>query len=745
MQREDRISIAILAIAAILLFSPFLFSWPTPLIYPRSSLGTDLPREVWPLAYFVKESLQTNGQLPLWRPYLLSGAPLVGHPVSPLFYPPHWILLALPIALALSIDTALHVFWMSLGVYAYLRLQTHTRWEAAAVGAVIFSQAPMWLAHISGGHLPMISAVAWWPWIWLGCTRFMSTGRGRWAALTGVGLSAQLLNHGAFAALSILAIAAMSVGSLASRPRGSPRRLLVGWMVALAIAFCLSAIQLGPFLELAYRSTRTAITFEEASFGSLPPALLLTALFPPDLKFPEWFLYPGSGAIAFAAYGLATGWSTREKRAALAVLAGMILALGASTPLFRVMYTVIPGYSLLRVPARWWTFSLFALALLAAWGFEKWLARAEPLGRRRIRLLAMLGVLYAVASLFSILERDLFPFDVLPSAAGTILLLLILLGPANKWRQALIVLIVLASLWWVAATLLRPQPESAISGSTPIVSLLRDAAGAGERSFAPYGGIEVSDMARFGLLAADGYDPFAIDAYSRLGRLASGCDYQGYSASVPPAASNPSARRACPQFTPQMQLLALLNVRYVLLPDEVPFREGTFISTHAGLSAYKIPPGFGRAFGITEEVVVPQEQCFEVLLQTDLATHAVVQQHFPSVSIGKPPIVVSRREVPNGEEFVVTAADPGMLVRSETWAPGWKAYIDGQPTPVHTLDCALQGVWLEQGTHDVVFHYSPDSYIAGRLVTSATCGFLLLAALLVVYAHHKGDERASNA
>jgi len=66
--RRDAAALGGLFAAAVLLLARFLFTWPPPLIYPVSSLGTDLPREVWPLARYVADSLFQTGTLPLWRP-----------------------------------------------------------------------------------------------------------------------------------------------------------------------------------------------------------------------------------------------------------------------------------------------------------------------------------------------------------------------------------------------------------------------------------------------------------------------------------------------------------------------------------------------------------------------------------------------------------------------------------------------------------------------------------------------------
>lgn len=66
---------------------------------------------------------------------------------------------------------------------------------------------------------------------------------------------------------------------------------------------------------------------------------------------------------------------------------------------------------------------------------------------------------------------------------------------------------------------------------------------------------------------------------------------------------------------------------------------------------------------------------------------------------------------------------PGLLVLSDTYYPGWKAYVDGEKTPIYPTDVALRSVYLEPGEHEVKFVYSPSSFKAGVLVS----GLSLLA------------------
>ena len=733
LEGKDLYVIGGLAGLTLILFGQYLLTWPTPLIYPVSSLGTDLPREIWPLANFVKQSLLMTGELPLWRPYLLSGAPIIGHPVAPIFYPPNWITLILPIALALNLNVALHIFWMGLGTYLYLRWETGTRWEAALVSAIIFSQTPMWIAHISGGHVPMIAAIAWWPWIWLGWNRYLTTTNTRWMAVVGTGLAAQIMNHGMFAALSLLVMGLFTIAKSIQLRRPVYKRLIKGWITSLVVAFSLSAIHLLPFLELVGFSARATITREDAAFGSLPPPLLLSALFPPDLKFPEWFLYPGIGALALVVTGLALGWSRRERYAAIVVLGGLVLALGTSTPLFDILYSIIPGYSVLRVPARWWLFSLFALSMLAGWGLDKWLAKASKPDSRTNALLIAFCLFYDLTAVLTLTVGTAFPFVVLPSAIGAIIIILIILGAPSKWKLILIASIVLIDLWWTTGGLLRPQPASDIATPSPITALLQDPAKKGERSFTPYGGLEMSKLATFNLRAADGYDSFIMDAYYQFGVHASGCDYSSYSASVPPTASNPAAVLECPDFKPNMQLLALLNVRYVLLPKPSQIPQTTLVLSHDGIWVYELPPGFGRAFGVTEGMVASPDECLTFLRQIDLGAKVVLEEELPFEPAGRPLSVISRQETSNSETFLVDVTNPGLLVRSESWAPAWKASVDGKSVDVLRVDCAIQGVWLEPGDQRVTFTYAPNGFLVGRWISLSACIVLLASLLILAY------------
>jgi uncharacterized membrane protein YfhO len=81
-----------------------------------------------------------------------------------------------------------------------------------------------------------------------------------------------------------------------------------------------------------------------------------------------------------------------------------------------------------------------------------------------------------------------------------------------------------------------------------------------------------------------------------------------------------------------------------------------------------------------------------------------------------------------------TDAD-GLLVLSEVYAEGWRAYVDGEPVPVYVANHVLRAVPLPAGAHVVELRYEPTSLRIGLLMTA---GGLVVGLLLLMLA---GRER----
>ena len=78
-------------------------------------------------------------------------------------------------------------------------------------------------------------------------------------------------------------------------------------------------------------------------------------------------------------------------------------------------------------------------------------------------------------------------------------------------------------------------------------------------------------------------------------------------------------------------------------------------------------------------------------------------------------------------EVEATTSQQGLLILGDQYHPGWRASVDGQPTPILRANHTLRGVILPPGAHRVTFEFAPTSLKAGMWLSGI--GLALLAVL----------------
>ena len=362
------------------------------------------------------------GQLPLWNPYLFLGVPFLANPQAAVLYPLHWPLSWLRPEQALVWSAILHA-WLAAGfTYTFAQRSLRLSRLAAWLAGLIFGLGGFTLARVE--NINQLNALAWLPallWFYDETTRAARwRSRIRCGAALAVAVALQLLaGHtqtafvnmvglGLWAAWPVVVDAwrqwRRSGGAEEQRSRGDagtrghgepgtngerPARLRNYLLPLLAVipAILLAAAQLLPTLELNGLGLRTGgLPYRQAVSFSLRPRLLAQSLLPPfgrglDAAFgsegyAEFVGYVGIAALVLAGVGLSLLWrrtaeATRPpwnmQRATLLAASGFLLALGAYSPLYYLLWRVIPGFDLFRAPARW--LELFALGVAALAGF----------------------------------------------------------------------------------------------------------------------------------------------------------------------------------------------------------------------------------------------------------------------------------------------------------------------------------------------------------------------------------------
>jgi uncharacterized membrane protein YfhO len=75
-----------------------------------------------------------------------------------------------------------------------------------------------------------------------------------------------------------------------------------------------------------------------------------------------------------------------------------------------------------------------------------------------------------------------------------------------------------------------------------------------------------------------------------------------------------------------------------------------------------------------------------------------------------------------------TAEEDSLLVLSDTYYPGWKAFVDGKKTKIYRANYTFRAIPLSAGLHRIEFVYDPLSFKLGALFT-----FLGIMGCAVIY------------
>jgi hypothetical protein len=75
---------------------------------------------------------------------------------------------------------------------------------------------------------------------------------------------------------------------------------------------------------------------------------------------------------------------------------------------------------------------------------------------------------------------------------------------------------------------------------------------------------------------------------------------------------------------------------------------------------------------------------------------------------------------PNRISYKAILFQPGFLVLSELYYPGWVVFVDGKPTRILKVNGIFRSVFLNPGKHQVEFRYLPMSLWYGSLISSIT-------------------------
>ena len=354
-------------------------------------LGDDLTQSE-PLRVLVGADLRA-GHLPLFDPYLWSGAPLLGGWNAGAADPLTWLFAVLPATAAWTAGLVV-TWWVAAGsLYGYLR-SSRLGPFASGCGALAFAWSGAFLAQVV--HFGFVAGMSVVPLQLLAVDRLV-TPRGprlRWAVVLAAALGVTVV-AGEPRAIDDAAVVLACYTAWRLVGAGGRRGAALGWVAGAAlVGVALGAVQWLPGLEAVGGSQRSAPSVALFASGSLPDRWLGLLLVPDllggsgSLRQPAFL--PSYSLTEVAGYvgalplvgGLALLGRLRRRRPVPAWLVwevvavvGVVLALGINTPLGHLLAHV-PFYGAQRLQSRNVIVADLALAVLTAYV-------VDDLGRRR--------------------------------------------------------------------------------------------------------------------------------------------------------------------------------------------------------------------------------------------------------------------------------------------------------------------------------------------------------------------------
>lgn len=672
---------AVLAGEAMVFFRQALFSH-------HYTLPWDFSYYHYPLLAIMSRAFAA-GEFPLWDVSTYCGRPFHAVIQAQAYYPPA-ILTALGGAAAgerwlrplLEIHAVAHVALA--GAFAYMLLRALRLGVAPAlIGATVFQLGAFFASQAQ--HLGAVDGAAWMPLAWYAVVRLAEGFTWRRLAVLAAALALSFLAGFTPVTLVVWISTGMVAAALAAA-RLAPLRVAVFAALGMAWAALLGAAQLLSTAELVRHSVASGRW--QSGGGGLTLGALATLVWPNwwgvlDFAPATWklplnptflYLYCGIPALVFAAAALARRIERRTAVFALLTAVFALWMLGNSTPVGRAVYPLWPAAArnAMYVEFAMAPFVL-ALAVLAAIG-----AGALLEGRRRAVQVA--AVLLVAA-------------DLTLAGAGRPMNTADVRGdPGVTWRQ--------------------------IDGIEEAPPLLRELTGRGNppSRIDNLGGSPTwtSCSPAYGVAGAGGDDPLALTRLLKVRTIfGSGAPWGRYF-EVADATS---------------PILDLLNVEYLVSRLEEPVPGVELEARIPWMTIWRNPGVLPRFFLVGRAHRAADLEAALARMRApdfDPRVEAVVEGPFEGVVGGAGTVRVVEyraREV----ALEVEASAPALLVSSEAWYPGWRAWIGGEERRLVIANAAFRGLAVPAGRHVVKMRFDPPLLWPSVLLSLAALAGLAAA------------------
>lgn len=735
-------------------------SWTTH----KEFIAMDAIRQHLPWHKITFGEIKTNFSLPLWNPYNFSGTPHLANMQTFIFNPFNIFFLVLPLFEAWILFIVVQVPLTIYFTYLFARGLKLSKPSSLLAGiAFVFSSYLMnWLEIGIVGH-----GILWMPLMLFSTQRLIDTGKVRFLLMLILSSSAAVF-AGHIQTTVFIFITAISyslakiIRTNSKNERGKNLRLLIAWLI---FTFLITAIQTIPALELYLNSPLSEPLAKHVFSLNTMPLKNLVTLFAPDffgnpVTNNFWSVLYGDATphvgvlpLLFAIFAIfvVKKWEVRF----FSILALVFLLYTTRSPLFLLLQKVsIPFLTGTTAARSMFVFS-FALSILSAFGLEEFISNKKSRKTLYMFIIGFTLVFFTLALVTYLLPQTTkdqgLATNLIVSRRNLILPILVFISLpttlmvshlASKFKitmlkNAWILTLFAATIFAGIYQFNKGQPTSPkkfFFPEHPVFTWLKENGSInrsqGEGTAKTWNNIS----GYFNLYSAEGYGVFRIKRYAELFTAQE-------SGQVPTYYERSTAEFSDNNITSKNRLYDLTGVKYVLLKDDSardalvtdPDRpENTKLAWQEGkFKIYERTKALPR-FWLTNsyQVRANEDQIIKSIFDPDFDLRTIILEKEPNIQISNNPPGEARltKYAPNELSFDLENQNNSLFFISDTYYPGWNAYVDGEKTEILRADYTFRAVPLQNGSQVLEFKFEPISFKIGLLLTLTG-----LAALVVVF------------
>jgi hypothetical protein len=413
-----------------------------------------------------------------------------------------------------------------------------------------------------------------------------------------------------------------------------------------------------------------------------------------------------------------------------------LYALGAHTPVFKLIFYGIPGAKFLRaVSVIMFMFSC-SVSVLAAHFVDAFLTGEEAEQRRKNAATALFAVAAVGGILMTLFREQFFNFwanTFYASLSGDKLITFKNVSRTWDWGAVTLLLFGGIALYVLATPLVKKQKGWLAAGLVAVGILVTSLPHSS--AFVSTIGMEdwvrpdpmvermAGDGTRFRVLPRIGSQFYDRNYLPIFGLETANGFYDNRIARYEFLAGKGGENMQYPN------IMNLLNVKYLVLSGRYSIPAFVSELETGEITLYRNTEVLPRAFLVHETVVAASDTvALEMLKDPEFDPGRTMILHEGQGLVAEAPDVGEEVRIashePNKVEVFVKALAPGYLFFGENYLPYWKAYIDGTEVPLMRCNITMRAVYVEPGEHMIEMRYCSPWYRLGKILFLGTCLFI---------------------